>query len=75
METLIIVGFRYNAAKEYKTDFYSFGKPLRAKIFNHKGLESVRYNNDDTYLFKFSNYSDAMLFMQYVDSIGINVHM
>ena len=75
METLIIVGFRYKVATVYKTDFYSFGKPLRASLFNHKGLESVRYNNDETYLFKFSNYSDAMLFMQYVDSIGINVHM
>lgn len=74
METFIIVGFRYNVATEYKKDFYSFGKPLRAKIFNHKGLESVRYN-DETYLLKFSSYEDAMLFMQYADSIGIDVHM
>ena len=74
METVIKVDFRHNVASESKADFYSFGEPLHDEIFNHKGLEEVRHEGE-TCLFKFASYSDAMVFMQYVDSIGIDVHM
>lgn len=71
--TYIIVDFRYGIATEYKGDFNSYGKPLHENIFNHKGLESVRHDGEG-YIFKFSNYTDAMIFMQYLDSKGLEVY-
>lgn len=68
----ILVNFQYNIAIEYKASFFDFGKPLGAKLFNHKGLEKVRHE-EEAYLFMFDSYANAMVFMQYLYSIGIDV--
>lgn len=71
--TFVIVNFQYGIAIEYKGDFYNYGKPLHENIFNHTGLLEVRHEGEG-YIFKFSNYADAQVFMQYLGSKGLEVY-
>lgn len=72
METIILVNYQYNIVMEYKADFYNFGKPLSANLFNHQGLEGVRCEGEQ-YLLRFVRYGDALKFMEYANNIGMDV--
>lgn len=74
METVVLVSYQYGIVTEYKADFYSYGKPLNASIFNHEGLEKVRHEGED-YLLMFDSYKNALKFFNYADSIGFDVSL